>query len=467
MYTFNGMYSRETMILSSLALLPALVPAPETVRLEAEAARLDGPRIAVARSGFSGSGYATDITGDKARIVWSVRAAPGIYLARVRFATPGGPKGFEVSANGSRSAAMFPDTRDGWAIQDAGRIELRAGDNEVAIERGWGYYDVDYLELVPAPKPRALKPVPDRLVDAKASPEARALYTKLLKSYGAKTWSGQYEPLESEYVREKTGRRPAILGGDLMDFSPSRLPYFAKSGEVVKDPIPGLIAATKAGQAVTLSWHWNAPFGLLNTTEQRWYSGFYTKATTFDVTRAMADPNSEERKGIDRDIDAIAVQLKRLQTAKVPVLWRPLHEAEGGWFWWGAKGPAPAKWLYRLTYERLMKRHGLHNLIWVWNSGKADWYPGDDVVDVMSVDHYPSDRRDALSSSWDDLLVRFDGRKPLALAEFPGAPDVARMRRFGVRWLYFTSWTGDVGPKSTSPDLLRSTYRSPFVVNAK
>ncbi len=42
-----------------------------------------------------------------------------------------------------------------------------------------------------------------------------------------------------------------------------------------------------------------------------------------------------------RDIDAIASLLKRLQDHGVTVLWRPLHEAAGGWFWWGAGGPGP------------------------------------------------------------------------------------------------------------------------------
>ena len=443
----------------------ALVPlAP--LRLEAETARLMGPKVASSIRGFSGTGYVTDVTAKDARIVWTVRAKPGVYLARVRYASKG-PKGFEVSANGVRSGATFADSKGAWATQDAGRIELRAGENEVAIERGWGNYDVDRLDLTPAPAPKALKPVLVRLSDPRATPEARALYARLLKGYGRVSLSGQYDAADVAFVREETGKTPAILGGDLMDFSPSRLPYFVKSDEHPKDPVPEWIAAGRRGQVLTLSWHWNAPFGLLDTKDQRWYSGFYTKATTFDVTKAMDDPASEERKGILRDIDAIAVQLKRLSDARIPVLWRPLHESEGGWFWWGAKGPEPAKWLYRLVYDRLTKTHGLHNLVWVWNSPAAAWYPGDDVVDVMSVDLYPVDRRDALSASWDDLLARFDGRKPLALAEFPGAPDVVRMRRLGVRWLYFVGWSGGVGPKSTPPEILKATYASPYVRNAR
>ncbi len=456
------MYACPVMVAVALALPPAFA-----IRLLANEAHLDGPRLATARSGFTKEGYVTDITAAKARAVWTVRAKAGVYLVRVRFATPSGAKGFGLSVDGLRSDAMFPDSHGTWSVQNAGRIVLRDGEHEIALERGWGGYDVDWIELTPAPGLRPLHKLSSRLVDPKASPEARALYRRLIQGYGRTTWSGQYDRADNDFVREKTGRTPAVFGGDLMDFSPSRLSYFVKNDEHPKDPVPDWIAAARAGQTLTLSWHWNAPFGLVDTKEHRWYSGFYTNATTFDVAKAMRDPDSEERKGIVRDLDAIAIQLKRLQDAGVPVLWRPLHEAEGSWFWWGAKGPEPAKWLYRFEFDRLTGLHGLHNLIWVWNSPKAEWYPGDDVVDVESVDLYPTDRRDPLSPSWDDLIARFDGRKPLALAEFPGAPDVARMRRLGVRWLYFVGWSGSVGPKSTLPEILRSTYTLPEVVTAR
>ena len=80
---------------------------------------------------------------------------------------------------------------------------------------------------------------------------------------------------------------------------------------------------------VTFCWHWNAPKDLIDQPGKEWWRGFYTEATTFDVAKAMEDPQSEEYTLIIRDIDAIAVQLKKLANADVPVLWRPLHEAEG------------------------------------------------------------------------------------------------------------------------------------------
>lgn len=82
------------------------------------------------------------------------------------------------------------------------------------------------------------------------------------------------------------------------------------------------------------------------------------------------------------------MELLKLQKAGVPVLWRPLHEAEGKWFWWGAKGPEACKKLWALVYDRLTKHHKVNNLIWTWNSVASDWYPGPSTVDVLSTDVY-------------------------------------------------------------------------------
>ena len=77
-----------------------------------------------------------------------------------------------------------------------------------------------------------------------------------------------------------------------------------------------------------------------------------------------------------RDIDAISEQLKILQDNNVTVLWRPLHEASGGWFWWGCRGKDAYQWLWNLMYERQTHYHKLNNLIWVWNGQDPDWYVG-------------------------------------------------------------------------------------------
>lgn len=184
-------------------------------------------------------------------------------------------------------------------------------------------------------------------------------------------------------MTQQVGKTPAVLGVDLIEYSPSRVEHGSTS-TAVEDAI----AHAEKGGIVTVVWHWNAPTGLYDTTDEPWWSGFYTAATDFDIAAALSDTTNANYTLIIRDIDAIAVQLKRLQDADVPILFRPLHEAEGGWFWWGAKGPEPCKALWKLVYDRWTNFHGLNNLVWVWNSVAADWYPGDDVTDILSADVY-------------------------------------------------------------------------------
>jgi mannan endo-1,4-beta-mannosidase len=225
-----------------------------------------------------------------------------------------------------------------------------------------------------------------------------------------------------------------------------------------------MIAEEWAGQVQAMCWHWNAPTNLINTVGHEWWRGFYTDSTTFDIAAALANTNSTEYAMVLRDIDAIAVQLKKFASNNIPVLWRPLHESEGGWFWWGAKGPEPFKELWRLLYQRLTIHHGLHNLIWVLTSEDPAWYPGDDVVDVVGVDGYPTDKSDALSGRWQALLTRFDGKKLLALTEFGGVPDIEKMQRFGVWWSWFAPWTGTNGPTAMPNATVIRIYQSPGVV---
>src|SRR5690606_25911046 len=118
-------------------------------------------------------------------------------------------------------------------------------------------------------------------------------------------------------------------------------------------------------------------------------------------------------------------ELQKYEDAGVPVIWRPLHEAQGNepdgdaWFWWGAHGPENFKTLWRVMHERLTEHHGLHNLIWEFTSSAAksehlDWYPGDDVVDIVGLDVY-TEPSSTMNGEWYDVLEFYNGRKMLAL----------------------------------------------------
>lgn len=439
---------------------PVTNPPPgSTISLEAEDGVLTGTTVSTAASGYSGTGYVTgfDATGDS--VSWTFGANAGLHRFWIRFRTPYGQKGFDATLNGTGLSSTFPQT-NAFSMFDAGLVELLSGANTLQIGGGWNYYEIDRVDFVPTSAPPGPLSLSGTLVDAQATFAARALMADLVADYGRHTWSGQQEAPETTNVFRISGRWPAIVCGDLIEYSPSRIAYGANPGNYAES----IIALERAGHVLSLCWHWNAPTNLINTPGREWWRGFYTDATTFDVAAALANTNSAEYALLLRDIDAIAVQLRKFSSNNIPVLWRPLHESEGGWFWWGAKGPEPFKALWRLLFDRLTGYHSLHNLIWVLTSSDPAWYPGDDVVDVVGVDAYPSDRSDALSPAWEALKSRFDGVKLLALTEFGGVPDLERMHRFGVWWAYFSPWTGQYGPSSMPTNTVVRIYQSPEVI---
>lgn len=442
------------------------------LRVEAEGAQLKGVTAATTQptdAGPSGGAYVTNFRNEGDQIVFEADVPAGFYEVRIGYRSPSGPKGFMLKAGDMELGGMFDKTGEGFVVHRAGFVELPAGRNEITLKKGWGYYDVDYLELQKTnpPKPPVTPPV--KLADPNATAPARALMAYLTDIYGRFTLSGVYSYEDAKYVQELTGKYPAIMGGDLMDYSPSRVERGTRPAGTVEK----LIDEARAGSIITISWHWNAPAGLIdkeltddrgNKFDARWYKGFNTNATTFDVAAALANPQSEEYRLLIRDIDVISAEMKKLADAGVPVLWRPLHEAEGKWFWWGAKGPEACNQLWRLMYERMTQHHQLHNLIWVWNSIDPAWYPGDDVVDIIGVDAYTA-ISDPLAGPWRNLQERLTGKKLLAITEFGKVPDVPRMHRYGAWWSYFVSWSGELGPKGMAKEEVQRIYRHPRVLN--
>lgn len=300
----------------------------------------------------------------------------------------------------------------------------------------------------------------DDPVDASVTPEAAALLKRLDLSYGRTTMLGVYKDADADYVKDVAGVLPAMMGGDLIDYSPQRAAH-RKTPNLETER---LIERAREGYTLTLCWHWASPSGALDTAAEPWWKSFYTEATAYKFAEVLAKPESAEYALLLSDIDAIALQLKKLQDLGIPVLWRPLHEAEGGWFWWGAEGPDAFTQLWRLLYDRLTRVDGLHNLIWVYTSGgDPRWYPGDPFVDVVGIDAYPKDLHAPQSALWESLQLQFAGHKPLAISEFGGVPDIPQMQKLGEFWSYAVSWGDKEGPRKNLPEEVKRIYTSPGV----
>ncbi|WP_197289859.1 glycosyl hydrolase [Saccharothrix sp. NRRL B-16348] len=420
------------------ALAPPLPAAAADTWLEAETGVLNGTVVESSREGYSGTGYVAGFDQSTDNVTITIPASPGgLHDLTIRYATPYGAKTASLSLNGSGLGDVSFPAIPTFTTIPAGKVLLRPGDNTLTVTNNWGWYLIDAIKVTPSSS-RPPHQVTGELTDPAATAEAKGLMRYLTDNYGKNILSGQQDQAGIDWVEQNIGKAPAVGGYDLMDYSPSRV----ERGTVGRD-VDHALAYDARGGIVTMAWHWNAPSGLIDQPGKEWWRGFYTDATTFDVAAALADPNSTDHQLLIRDMDAIAVQLKRLADAKVPVLWRPLHEAEGGWFWWGAKGAGPAKQLWRILHDRLVNHHGLHNLIWVWNSISPDWYPGDDVVDVVSADVYlPQGDHSALVGQYDRLVQLGGDKKLVALGEVGSIPDPDLIRAYEARWSWFVTWSG-------------------------
>ncbi len=306
-------------------------------------------------------------------------------------------------------------------------------------------------------------------VNPNATGEAKALLNFLYDAAGKKIISGQHTqtvPMqEINYIYQTTGKKPKLRGFELLAYSPN-IVYEGASEECLKevyenrDTMDEAIRwAKETNGIVTLTFHWFSPIGGFD-------KSFYTENTDFDASRILME-GTPERQAFYSDMEVIAKQLKRFQDEKIPVLWRPFHEAEGTWFWWGAKGPEVAGELFRLMYHYYTDICKLNNLLWVWNCMSDKGYPGDAYVDVVSMDTYlPEYKATDYKEEYDRLLNYTSKNKVAALAEIGYLPDIHLLEKSQVPWAYFMCWSGDfcIGNKFNKEENLRELYNSEYVI---
>lgn len=164
---------------------------------------------------------------------------------------------------------------------------------------------------------------------------------------------------------------------------------------------------------------------------------FYKADTEFDATNATVE-GTWENKVFTEDLKNATAYLRLLRDADIPVLWRPFHEAAGGWFWWG-KDAASFKslWIAMFNY---FKTEGLDNLIWVWTTegNDADWYPGDQYVDIVGRDVYNKETADCVSE-YTSIAENY-GNKIVSLSECGTVGLISEQWASGARWSWFMPW---------------------------
>jgi len=294
-------------------------------------------------------------------------------------------------------------------------------------------------------------------VNAKATPEAKALLKYLYSLRGRNILSGQHNYAEeptrsSDSIKKFTGKYPAIWGSD----------FIGRNRE-------SMIAAAKRqyanGSIITLMYHMKRPFDADTVKRSPW------KKLTDAEWNELITPGTVINKMWQEDIDLVAVYLKQLQDANIPVLWRPYHEMNGIWFWWGNRpGENGFKKLWVMTYNRMVNIHHLNNLIWVWNTNAPRdlendqayaynlFYPGSKYVDVLAADIYNNDYK---QSHHDDLVALAKG-KLISLGEVGNVPTPEILKN-QPQWAWFMVWASFPWTHNT-PEIIKTLYNDPRVI---
>lgn len=338
---------------------------------------------------------------------------------------------YQININGTPTTAIaaFKELKIMIELEPATTYNIVVSSGSVRGPTGVG---ADEIRISFKTRDSAEEDIKTSLVTINPTPEAQRVYDFLLENYGTKIVSGAMANVawninEAEWVYKHTGKYPALNCFDYIHLYASPASWIDYTDtEVVETwwSNNGLVAAM---------WHWNVPAAPGSTDY-----AFYTNGTSFDVSKAVQD-GTYENGIVKADLEDIANHLMMLQEKNIPVIWRPLHEAAGGWFWWGAKGAEPCKALWKMMFETFEEK-GLKNLIWVWTSetNDQDWYPGDEYVDIIGRDSYNRNAATLLSEF--EWIRQTYPDKMVALSEFGSAAGISEQWNRGAKWLWFMPW---------------------------
>ena len=411
----------------------------------------------------------------------------------------------KIAVNGVDVGSMLTTPRncDSSFVVSAS-AKMKVGENKITV--GNQALGVDYITVERHPDPEFK--ISASPVTPNASESAKKLYGFLRDNFGKKTvsgmmisdqnfnynygdmkllgpgectpadsckfsdeevsWKGQTDIAE---FYKRSGHYPAIGGFDML---------FAAGGHHEEGWFKGYTENNllmtedlwKMGGIPTYTWHWKVgedtvfytqgtPAGFNNPGCTEGVMGTSNTNTCFNYTKAFKgdkcqdiDETSQEYKDIVADVDIVSGYFKQLQDKGIAVVWRPLHEASGGWFWWGTASAECYVQLYRLVFDRMVKTNKLTNLIWVWNINtdpkfgydysalNAAWYPGDEYVDIVAVDIYdPLNVHNSAANYYNKIVSDVGTSKMIALSENGAIPDIDSIAEDKAYWSYWMTWS--------------------------
>lgn len=274
---------------------------------------------------------------------------------------------------------------------------------------------------------------------------------------------GYLYPTEyDEYAFNATNKMPAIFASDFGDFHHGDQSLRYKTRDLA-------LRYAQEGSIVSLSYHICAPDysdGCGAGTGEGVKVDNYPSS---NIDQILTPGTGLNRIHMQR-LDEIANYLLDLKRANVPVLWRPFHEMNGDWFWWGQQ-PRYVE-LYRQMHDYFDSK-GLDNLVWVWsvnywwpnNSEEfpQQYYPGDRYVDVIGADIYQDNKhRHSFDKRIYDGLKAVSSSKPLGITENGLIPDWTEMVKTQPDWAFYITWWGYERDSSTAR--YQKNYNSGMVI---
>jgi mannan endo-1,4-beta-mannosidase len=242
-------------------------------------------------------------------------------------------------------------------------------------------------------------------IDPEATKQTRNLYNHLRKisrkhilfghqhatEYGH-GWSGEADRSD---VKSVTGSHPAVIGADFSGLSGRP----DSSIERTKTNLRKIIADTyDRGGVTTVAWHFNNPVSA---------GGFYWNDTVSKPAVKYIIPGgtaNEKYKAILKTIADFAKSVKGKDGTLAPMIFRPFHEFDGDWFWWGRSHCTTEEFksLWKFTVEYLRDSLQVHNLIYAFSPDckfnteeeYTERYPGNQWVDILGFDDYADFGRD-------------------------------------------------------------------------
>lgn len=398
-----------------------------------------------------------------------------------------------IAVDGELLNSFYIPNNGDWMDYSFGFFYLAPGEHtiEIGSSGSWGYVLYDTVTFDYADMPDLnIEPTP---CDPKATPETKALMQYMTEQYGNHILSGQQEiygsgnngdtELEFEYIFDATGQYPAIRGFDMMNYNPLYGWEDGSTGRIIQ-------WVTQRGGIATACWHINVPKDFDNYEvgdfvdwEQCSYQNYQKSGSSFNTANVLVE-GTKERAYFDEAVRMLAEQLLILQDANVPIILRPLHEAQGNygrygdgtsWFWWGDRGPEVYRELWKLLYTKLTEEYGVHNCIWEINLYELDssyeWYPGDEYVDMVAYDKYEGSPyqwgTDPATSVFLTLVNDTNDTKMVAIAECDKIPAIEGMVNEGAWWSYFCPWYGEyiTSEGTNSKAHLKEVYNSEYVVS--